>query len=88
MTEERKARLCVEITLLQKAKWRWNDIATYYQCASAKANEIRKKALEKGGKVDYDPHGVQSRTVLSLEGTTPEIEIRKRAIEMNKGADQ
>ena len=87
VTAERRARLSLELTLLQKTKWRWHDIANFYQCASAKANEIRKKALEAGGKIDYDPHSVQSRAVLSLDGTTPEIEIRKRAIELREGAD-
>ena len=86
MTEERKARLTAELTLLQKTKWRWSDIKAFYGCASAKANEIRKKALEAGGKIDYDPHAVQSRYVLLLDGTTPEIEIRKRVIELNNGA--
>lgn len=87
MEEERKKRLYLELTLLQKTKWRWHDIATFYQCASAKANEIRKKALEAGGKIDYDPHAVQSRTVLALDGTTPEIEIGKRTIELQALAD-
>lgn len=87
ITDERKARLTLELALLQKTKWRWKDIATFYGCASAKANEIRKKALEAGGMISYDPHSVQSRTVLSLDGTTPEAEIRKRAIELKEGAD-
>ncbi len=87
MTEERQARLATELTLLQKTKWRWKDIATFYQCASAKANEIRKRALAMGGKIDYDPHAVQSRTVLALDGTTPEIEIRKRYIELTGSTD-
>lgn len=82
----RKARLYLELSLLQKAVWHWKDIATFYGFASAKATEIRKMALAKGGKVDYDPHGVQSRYVLMLEGTTPEIEIRKRSIELREGA--
>lgn len=86
-TQERKARLLVELTLLQKTLWKHTDIRAYYGCASAKANEIRKKALEAGGKIDYNPHAVQSRYVLMLEGTTPEIEIRKRSIEYNDGAD-
>ncbi len=86
-TQERTARLNVELALLQKPKWRWKDIADFFECASAKANEIRKMALERGGKIDYDPHAVQSRTVLALNGTTPEIEIRKRCIELNDGAD-
>ena len=82
MNEERTARLLLELTLLQKTKWRWKDIATFYQCASEKANEIRKMALARGGKIDYDTHAVQSRFVLALDGTTPEIEIRKRYIEL------
>lgn len=88
ISEARKARLLVELTLLQKAKWHWKDIATYYGVASAKANDIRKKALEAGGKIDYDPHGVQSRYVLKVvEETTPEAEIRKRSIEYHDGAN-
>lgn len=87
MTKEREERLCLELELLQKARWRWHDIANYFQVASAKANQIRKKALEQGGRIDYDPHAVQSRYVLALEGTTPEIEIQKRVIELN-GASQ
>lgn len=79
---ERKARLSIELSLLQKTKWRWRDIACFYQCASAKANEIRKRALEAGGKIDYDPHAVQSRIVLALDGTTPETEIKKRYLEL------
>jgi len=87
MDEERRQRLNVELALLQKPKWRWKDICLFYGCASAKANEIRKKALSAGGKIDYDPHAVQSRYVLMLDGTTPEIEIKKRCIELNAGAD-
>ena len=82
MDDARKARLLLELSLLQKTKWRWKDIADFYQCASAKANQIRKAALANGGKIDYDPHAVQSRTVLMLDGTTPEIEIKKRYIEL------
>ena len=82
MEEERKKRLSLELALLQKPKWHWKEIAQFCECASAKANEIRKKALEAGGKIDYDPHAVQSRTVLALMGTTPEIEIKKRYIEL------
>jgi hypothetical protein len=82
--EERKKRLCVEMALLQKTKWRWNEIADFYQIASAKANEIRKAALEKGGKVDYDPHAVTVRSVMSLDQTTPETEIGKRSIELDR----
>lgn len=87
MTEEREARLCVELTLLQLPVWKSTDIQSFFQCASAKANDIRKQALEIGGKIDYQPHGVQSRYVLKLYGTTPEDEIRKRAIELNGGAE-
>ena len=86
-TEERRQRVRLELELLQKTKWRWKDIATFYQCASAKANEIRKAALASGGKIDYDPHAVQSRFVLALDGTTPEIEIKKRYIELTGRAD-
>ncbi len=82
MIEERKERLCLELSLLQKPKWRWKDIATYFQCASAKANQIRKLALARGGKIDYDPHSVTCRSVMELHGTTPEIEIAKRTIEL------
>ncbi len=87
MDDARKARLLLELSLLQKTKWRWKDIADFYQCASAKANQIRKAALANGGKIDYDPHAVQSRTVLMLDGTTPEIEIKKRYIELTGRAD-
>ena len=87
MTEERKARLCLELTLLQKPVWNWKDVAQFVQCASAKAVEVKKKAIEAGGKVDYNPHGVQSRYVLKLMGTTPEDEIRKRSIELREGAE-
>lgn len=82
LQDERRTELTNELTLLQKPKWRWKDIAAFCHCASAKANEIRKRALEAGGKIDYDPHAVQSRTVLALMGTTPEIEINKRHIEL------
>lgn len=85
--EERKSRLCIELSILQKTKWRWTDISTFYQCASAKANEIRKAALKAGGKIDYDPHAVQSRTVLALDGTTPEVEIKKRYLELTGSAN-
>lgn len=87
MTEERKARLYLELTLLQKPVWHWGDIAQFHQCASAKAIELKKLALANGGKVDYDKHGVQNRYVLALMGTTPETEIRKRYIELTGKAD-
>lgn len=87
ITEERRARLNLELTLLQKPVWNWKDISQFVQCASAKAIEIKKKALEAGGKVDYNPHGVQSRFVLKLMGTSPEDEIKKRSIELREGAD-
>lgn len=80
--EERKKRVIRELELLAMPKWRWKEIREFYQCASAKANKIRKAALAIGGKIDYDPHAVQSRFVLKLDGTTPEIEIRKRHIEL------
>ena len=85
--EERKSRICLELEILQKPVWNWKDIMTFEGCASAKANEIRKRALDAGGKVDYNPHGVQSRYVLKLMGTTPEIEIRKRYIELTGSAN-
>ena len=85
-TQEREKQLSRELELLQQPKWRWRQIAEFIGCASAKANEIRKRALAAGGKIDYDPHAVQSRYVLQLLGTTPEIEIRKRYIELT-GAD-
>ena len=84
--EERKARLLLELTLLQKPVWGWKDVSEFVQCASARAVEIKKQALELGGKVDYSPHGVQSRYVLKLMGTTPEDEIRKRMIEYQNWA--
>ena len=87
ITEERKARLCLELTLLQKPMWNWKDISQFIQCASAKAIEIKKLAIEAGGKVDFNPHGVQSRYVLKIMGTTPEDEIRKRAIELREGGN-
>lgn len=80
--EERKERLLLELRLLQMTKWHWKEIAAFYECASAKANQLRKKALENGGKIDYDPHAVQSRSVLALDGTTPENEIKKRHLEL------
>jgi hypothetical protein len=84
----RKQQVLKELELLQKPKWRWSDISAFCHCASAKANEIRKRALEAGGKIDYDPHSVQSRAVLALMGTTPEIEIRKRRIELTGQTEQ
>lgn len=87
IAEERRARLNLELALLQKPVWNWKDISQFVQCASAKAIEIKKKALEAGGKVDYNPHGVQSRFVLKLMGTSPEDEIKKRSIELREGAD-
>lgn len=87
MTEERKQRLCLELALLQKPTWNWKDVSQFCQCASAKAIDIKKKALEAGGKVDFNPHAVQSRYVLRLMGTTPEDEIRKRSIELREGAE-
>ena len=77
---ERIRSLSRELALLQKPKWRWKDICDYYGCSSSTANEKRKKAIEIGGKVDYDSHAVSSRYV--LDGTTPEEEIRKRAAEL------
>ena len=85
--EERTSRLNLELALLQKPVWHWGDIAKFVQCASAKALELKKLALDKGGKVDYDRHGVQSRYVLALMGTTPELEIKKRYIELTGKAD-
>lgn len=85
--EERKAKLYSELELLQKPVWNWRDIAEFVGCASAKANEIRKRAIDAGGKVDFNPHGVQSRHVLKLMNTTPEIEIQKRRIELTGSAD-
>lgn len=81
--ENRAVELRTQIETLQKSRWRWRDICNYYGCASAKANEIRKKALENGGQIDYDRHAVQSRKVLEMDGTTPEAEIKKRLIELN-----
>ena len=72
------------MALLQMTKWRWNDIASFYQVASAKANEIRKAALGKDGNIDYDPHAVTVRSVMSLDKTTPEDEIKKRSIELDQ----
>lgn len=86
MDESRLKTLYEELRVLQMPKWRHKEIRIFCRCASAKANEIRKKALEAGGKIDYDRHAVQSRTVLALMGTTPEIEIKKRVIELNNGA--
>lgn len=85
--DEYKKQIIEELKLLRQPKWHWREISQFCKCASAKANEIRKKALEAGGKIDYDPHAVQSRTVLALMGTTPEIEIRKRYIELTGKAD-
>lgn len=86
MDQERRARLSLELTLLQKMKWKASDIRAFYDCASEKANRIRKAALASGGKIDFDPHSVTVRSVMALEGTTPEAEIKKRAIEWNEGA--
>lgn len=88
MDEERK-KILKELELLRLPKWRWNHICQFCHCASAKALEIKKKALQAGGKIDFDPHAVQSRTVLALMGTTPEQEIQKRCIELKmlEGAD-
>lgn len=80
--EQRTQRLTLELSLLQKTKWRATDIREFYGYASAKANEVRKLALESGGKVSYDKHAVTVRSVLALDGTTPETEIRKRYIEL------
>ena len=87
VSEERQARLTLELSLLQKPVWHWGDIAKFNQCASAKAIELKKRAIENGGKIDYDKHGVQSRYVLALMGTTPEVEIKKRYIELTGRAD-
>lgn len=86
MDHERKARLSLEVTLLQKTKWKARDIRVFYGCASEKANRIRKAALEAGGHIDYDLHSVTVRSVMALDGTTPEEEIRKRMLELTKGA--
>lgn len=85
MDEERIARLNLELTLLQKPVWTWKDISQFFGYASAKSIEIKKRALALGGKVDFAPHGVQSRYVLKVYETTPEDEIRKRSIELNGG---
>lgn len=87
MDNERIKTIYRELELLRLPKWRYKQIMAFCHCASAKANEIRKKALDCGGKIDYDPHAVQSRAVLALMGTTPEVEIKKRCIELNAGAD-
>lgn len=79
---QRANEVSKQLSLLQKPKWRWKDICDYYGCSSSTANEKRKKAIEIGGKVDYDSHAVSSRYVLKLDGTTPEEEIRKRAAEL------
>lgn len=79
---QRANEVSKQLSLLQKPKWRWKDICDYYGCSSSTANEKRKKAIEIGGKVDYDSHAVSSRYVLKLDGTTPEEEIRKRATEL------
>lgn len=83
MTEERKARLEQELELLQKSKWGWKDIMSYYQCQSEKANNIRKKVASCGGQAPYDPHKVLSRKVIeAIDGSTVETEIMKRRIEL------
>ena len=87
MNEERKAKLCRELELLQLPKWHWKEICEFVGCASAKAVQIKKQAIELGGKIDYDPHGVQSRYVLKLLGTTPEIEINNRVLELKLWAE-
>lgn len=84
MNQERLDRLQFELALLQKSKWGWKDLMSYYQCGSEKANQIRKRALARGGKAPFDEHKVLSKVVLLTEDkTTPEDEIRKRVIELN-----
>ena len=83
MTEGRKARLERELELLQTAKWGWSDIMDYYQCASEKANNIRKVVAKNGGQAPYDPHKVLSRKVIEvIDSSTVEDEIWKRRIEL------
>ena len=83
MTEERKARLEEELTLLQKTKWGWKDIMAFYQVASAKANAIRKRVVGLKGTAPYDEHKVLVKDILEVEdATTPETEITKRRIEL------
>lgn len=83
MTEQRKQRIETELALLQKSKWGWSDIMEYYECASDKANKIRKRVASSGGQAPYDPHKVLSAKVIEIEdSSTPEREIYKRRIEL------
>lgn len=81
--EDRKMRLDLELSLLQKGKWGFRDVMKYYKVGKNVAYSIIKTAIAKGGQPDGDPTlSAFTKTIIAThDGSTPLEEIEKRAAE-------
>lgn len=81
--ETRKDRLDLELSLLQKGKWGFRDVMSYYQVGKNVAYQIIKTAIKNGGQPDGDPtiSAFSKAVIKTHDGSTPAEEIEKRAIE-------
>lgn len=81
--ETRKDRLDLELSLLQKGKWGFRDVMSYYQVGKNVAYQIIKTAIRKGGQPEGDPTiSAFTKAILAThDGSTPVEEIEKRAVE-------
>lgn len=82
-SEDRKARLDLELSLLQKGKWGFRDVMKYYKVGKNTAYSIIRTAISKGGKCEGDTMMVAySKAIIAThDGSTPLEEIEKRAME-------
>lgn len=79
----RKERLDLELALLQKGKWGYQDVMRYYQCNKNRAYDIIRIARKNGGECVNDGMRVAySKAIIATQdGSTPIDEIEKRAVE-------
>lgn len=69
--------------LLTKPYWNYHDIATYLECGTTKAIQIKNQALyEFGGSIRYMSQYVTIDSVMKCIGTTREKELA--IIELSK----